>query len=91
MACALTSPALTPVNQPVRFRLLYQQDGFGLEDLKSLGIERTFRHSQVQKASTPVGDIDVSTKVAPHPVNRIALEIALLVIIDEAGRSNARA
>ncbi|MDA8389970.1 MAG: hypothetical protein M0Z76_04425, partial [Gammaproteobacteria bacterium] len=75
--------------QPMRLRLLNRKNGLGFEGPEGLGIERTFRHSQAQKASTPVSHIDVSIKVASHPIGGIALEIAPLVIIDEAGRRNA--
>ena len=54
-------------------------------------IEYCLRQSQKKAAGTPVSGVDVGVEIAFYPVKRIALEVAPMVFIDEAGGGNRRA
>lgn len=80
-----------PGMQSVCPGLLNRKSGFGFESTEDPSTKSTFRQTQAENEGASVCHIDMCIKVTPHPVNRISLEIAPLIIIDETGCCDAGA
>lgn len=49
------------------------------------------REPERESATAPIGCVHKGVKIAPHPLRRVALQVAPVVFIDKARRRNRRA
>jgi len=79
------------MNNPMLVRAIDNERVFRLELLQRFPIEYVARKSQREVTTTPVGRVDISIKVTPHPIGGIAFQIAPVVFVDKTGRRDRRA